>query len=104
MCSAIALDKVDLVCAETVEAKPTGNDSGFITYSNKIYVYGVWLDNSGYLITKWNVFAKNSLPHGSNNWREQKDSSRLGNQCEIWHLNSPREKNITYRKYDKNKP
>ena len=32
----ISLDKVDLECAETVKAKPTGNDSGFITYSSTI--------------------------------------------------------------------
>ena len=30
--SAIPLDKVDLVCEKTVKVKPTGNDSGFITY------------------------------------------------------------------------
>ena len=52
MSSDIALDKVDLVCAETVKAKPTVNDSGVITYSNTIYFSGIWLDNSGYLITQ----------------------------------------------------
>ena len=30
--SSIALDKLDVECAENVEAKPTGNDSGFIKY------------------------------------------------------------------------
>ena len=30
--SEITLDNVDIDCAETVKAKPTGNDSGFITY------------------------------------------------------------------------
>ena len=34
--SAIALDKVDLEFSETVKAKPTKNNSGFITYSNTI--------------------------------------------------------------------
>ena len=46
---AIALDKVGLVCAETVKAKPTGNNSGYTTYANTISYYGIWLDNSGYL-------------------------------------------------------
>ena len=41
--SAIPLDKVDLECAETVKAKPTGNDSGFVTYSNTINFSGKWL-------------------------------------------------------------
>ena len=36
----IALDKVDLECAETVKSKPTGNDSGFIPYSNIINFLG----------------------------------------------------------------
>ena len=31
--SAIALDKINLDYAENFKAKPTGNDSGFITYS-----------------------------------------------------------------------
>ena len=54
----ISLDKVDLVCEETVKNKPTRNDSGFITYSNTIYFYGIWLDNSVYLITQWKKNAK----------------------------------------------
>ena len=49
--SVIELDKVDLECAETVKAKPTRNYSDFITYSNKIYFYDIWLDNIVYLIT-----------------------------------------------------
>ena len=32
MSSEITLDKADLVCAETVKAKPTRNNSFFITY------------------------------------------------------------------------
>ena len=32
ICSVITLNKINLECAETVKAKPTGNDSGFITY------------------------------------------------------------------------
>ena len=34
--SSIALYKVDLEYTETVKAKPTGNDSVFIAYSNTI--------------------------------------------------------------------
>ena len=56
--SAIALNKIDLDCAETVKSKPTGNGSGFITYSKKINVYGIWLDKIGYLITQWQHFVK----------------------------------------------
>ena len=33
MRTAIALYKVDLVCAEKVREKPTGDDAGFINYS-----------------------------------------------------------------------
>ena len=40
--SVLALDKVDLVCAETIKAKPTVNNSGFITYSNQIYFSSIW--------------------------------------------------------------
>ena len=46
------MDKVDIECVGTVKAKPTGNDSGFITYSNRINFDSKWLDNSGYLITR----------------------------------------------------
>ena len=38
ICSAIALDIVDMVCVETVKDKPTRKNSGFIIYSNKIYI------------------------------------------------------------------
>ena len=51
--SEISLDKVDLSCAETVKAKPTGNYSGFIIYSKTIYFYIIWLYNSGCIIDKW---------------------------------------------------
>ena len=51
--SAMSLYKVDLECAETVKDKPSGINSGFITYSNTIKFSGIWLDNSIYLITKW---------------------------------------------------
>ena len=53
LCSAITLDKVDLQFAATVKAKPSRNDSGFITYSNTTNVAIKWLDNSGYLVTQW---------------------------------------------------
>ena len=58
MRSAIALDKVDLVCEENVKAKSTGNDLGFIAYSNTINLSVIRLDNSGYLIPQWIVFVK----------------------------------------------
>ena len=35
--SAIILNKVDLVCAETVNNKSNGNDSGFIIYQKMVY-------------------------------------------------------------------
>ena len=54
--SAIPLEKVDLVCAETVKSKSTGNDSCFIMYLNIIYFYVIQLDNSCYLITQWKFF------------------------------------------------
>ena len=49
----MALDKVDLEFEETFKVKPTGNDSGFITYSNTINFASKWLENSGYTITQW---------------------------------------------------
>ena len=51
MLSEISLYKVYLEYAETVKDKHTGNDSGFITYSNTINIASKWLDNSDYLIT-----------------------------------------------------
>ena len=56
--SEITLDKVDLDYSETVKARPTVNDSGFITYSNTIIFSSKWLDNSGYLITQWKKMEK----------------------------------------------
>ena len=61
MCSTISLNKVDLACSKTVKAKPTGNYSGFITYSNTVYVAGIWLDNCGYLITQWQKLRKTAF-------------------------------------------
>ena len=52
LCSAITLDKTDLDCAKNVKAKPTGNSSGFITYSNTTNVSVKRLNNSGYLINQ----------------------------------------------------
>ena len=49
MLLAIKLYKIDPMCAETVKYKTTENDSGFITYSNKKYIYGICLNNSGNL-------------------------------------------------------
>ena len=42
MRSTIALDKLDLVCAETIKAKPDENYSVFITYSEKLFSYFIW--------------------------------------------------------------
>ena len=52
MYSDITLDKLKLECAETGKAKPTKNGSSFITYSNTINFSGIWLNNSGYLISQ----------------------------------------------------
>ena len=53
MRSEIALYKVDLECEATVQDKPTGNVSDFITYSNIINFSSEWLYNSGYIINQW---------------------------------------------------
>ena len=42
MRSTIALDKLDLVCAETIKAKPDGNYSVFITYSERLFSDFIW--------------------------------------------------------------
>ena len=62
--SEVALDKVELVCEETVKSKPTGNDSGFIIYLNPIYSSVIWLENSGYLIIQLKKIVKNRLSNG----------------------------------------
>ena len=49
--SSIALDKVDIECANIVKPEPTRNDSGFINYSDTIHFYGIWLNNIVCLIT-----------------------------------------------------
>ena len=56
--SSISLDKFVFYCAETVKAKPTGNDSCFITYSKIINFACKWLDKSGYLNTQCTKFVK----------------------------------------------
>ena len=33
---------------------------------------GIWLDNSDYLINKYQIFVKSRLPHVSNIWGEQR--------------------------------
>ena len=50
--SATTLDKIDLDCAENVGAKPTVNNSGFVTYSNTINFSTKWLDKNGYILTQ----------------------------------------------------
>ena len=57
LCSSIALDKVGVERAGNIKSKPNGNGSSFITYSNK-KKSGIYLDNSGYLITKWRKMVK----------------------------------------------
>ena len=44
------MNKADLEIAENDIDKPTVNCLGFITYSNTINNFGIWLDKSGYLI------------------------------------------------------
>ena len=61
MRSEIKLDKVDLVWAETFKAKPTGNDSVFITYTNTIYFVVIRLNKSGYIINQWWGCEKHSV-------------------------------------------
>ena len=63
--SNITLDKVDMVFSETVKDKPTEDYSGFITYSNTIYISGIQLDNCGYLINQGQNFVNNRLSQGS---------------------------------------
>ena len=58
MRSEITWDKVNLECAETAKAIPTVNNSGFINYSNINNFSGIWLDNSGYLITQYIYFKR----------------------------------------------
>ena len=53
LCSETPLDKTDHNFLDNAKAKTDGNDSGFITYSNKMNFYGKWLYNSGYLINQW---------------------------------------------------
>ena len=84
LCSSIALDKVDLVCIETDKAKPTENDSGFITYSNTVYFSAIWLDKNGYLITQWGKMWKTGCLMAKN-WEEQKvlKVGKIGAKYEI---------------------
>ena len=53
-----ALDKFDLERADTIKAKPTLNDSGFITYSNTIKLSIKFFESSGYLITQLQKLVK----------------------------------------------
>ena len=43
-----------------------------MTYSKKIIFSGIWLDNSGCLITQWKTFINNSLSRGSKFWGKTK--------------------------------
>ena len=62
-----------IIGSETVKAKPTGNDSGFITYSKKINFVSKWLDKSVYLITQFKKLVKeNSITQLKVLWRTKK--------------------------------
>ena len=78
MRSTIALDKIDLDCAETVKAKPIGNGSVFITYSNTIKFSVKYLDNSGYIINQRQNNVKEQAVTCFKNWEDPKNLSRLG--------------------------
>ena len=58
ICSAIALDIVDMVCVETVKDKPTRKIQVLLSTQTKYIFYVIWLDKSGYLITQWQNFVK----------------------------------------------
>ena len=68
----MALDKVDLEFEETVKVKPTGNDSGFITYSNTINFASKWLDTSGYILNQLNILVKEQVITWIKIWKEPK--------------------------------
>ena len=59
----MALDKVDLEGAETVKVKPTGNDSGFIIYSNTIKISSKWLDTNENIINQRKKLVKEQVYH-----------------------------------------
>ena len=71
LCPDIALDKVEQTCGKTVKAKPNEKYSGFITYSNRVYFYCIWLDKYVYLMPNV-IILKKRLSRGSKNWGEQK--------------------------------
>ena len=70
MRAAITLDKVDLVCADTVRSKPAENDAGFVTYSKTKYFSSLCLDNYVYLIKNDEKLWGNMLLLGLKNWEE----------------------------------
>ena len=70
------MDQIHLDCVENIKDKPTGNDFGFITHSNKINGSGKWLDSSGYLITWRQNLWKKRLLHGPT-MEDPKKKSRL---------------------------
>ena len=52
------------MCEEKAKAKPTVNDSSFITYSSIIYFNALWLYKCGYLITQWKSLVEKNSPQG----------------------------------------
>ena len=71
-------NKVNLQCAETVIAKPTGNDSGFITYSITINFAIKWLVSSGYLIIQLSKIGKRTGYHMVQKIRKNKKTIKVG--------------------------
>ena len=65
------MNKVDLDCSGTIKTKPSEKKSGSITYSKTINFSGIWLYNSGYLLTQQGQIVKNRLACGSKFWQEQ---------------------------------
>ena len=69
MHTALSLDKLDLACAKILREKPTGNDSGFITYSKKSCLL---LSNCSHLLRRWQILGENMLSLGFKKWEHQR--------------------------------
>ena len=95
------LDKVDLEFEETVKVKPTGNDSGFINYSNTINFASKWLDNSGYLINQWQRLVKEQVITWLKKLGRTKNVIKVGKISEKYDMLTIEEKIISYLKYYK---
>ena len=49
--------KADLACTNILRGKPTGNNSGFITYFNTLDISGLWSDNCSFFYT-YGIFGE----------------------------------------------